>query len=326
MTDASRTDPMIAIAGLQKTYKSGFEALKNVDLTIQKGEILALLGPNGAGKTTLISAICGITMPTGGSIKVGGHDIVREAGKTRRMIGLVPQEITLEPFETVLNTVRFSRGLFGMPSNPALMEEILKKLSLWDKKDTQIKELSGGMKRRVLIAKAMAHEPKVLFLDEPTAGVDVELRKEMWDVVADLKETGVTIILTTHYIEEAEAIADRVAIISKGRILLVDEKAALIERMGKRSLTIDFDKQLSAVPDSLAAYDLVMSQDGTSATYTYDTRADRTGIGALLRDVNAAGLSVRDLHTAQSSLEEIFVSLVEHDTDQTTAASAGEAA
>ncbi len=326
MTDASRTDPMIAIAGLQKTYKSGFEALKNVDLTIQKGEILALLGPNGAGKTTLISAICGITMPTGGSIKVGGHDIVREAGKTRRMIGLVPQEITLEPFETVLNTVRFSRGLFGMPGNPALMEEILKKLSLWDKKDTQIKELSGGMKRRVLIAKAMAHEPQVLFLDEPTAGVDVELRKEMWDVVADLKETGVTIILTTHYIEEAEAIADRVAIISKGRILLVDEKAALIERMGKRSLTIDFDKQLSAVPDSLAAYDLVMSQDGTSATYTYDTRADRTGIGALLRDVNAAGLSVRDLHTAQSSLEEIFVSLVEHDTDQTTAASAGEAA
>lgn len=326
MTDASRTDPMIAIAGLQKTYKSGFEALKNVDLTIQKGEILALLGPNGAGKTTLISAICGITMPTGGSIKVGGHDIVREAGKTRRMIGLVPQEITLEPFETVLNTVRFSRGLFGMPSNPALMEEILKKLSLWDKKDTQIKELSGGMKRRVLIAKAMAHEPQVLFLDEPTAGVDVELRKEMWDVVADLKETGVTIILTTHYIEEAEAIADRVAIISKGRILLVDEKAALIERMGKRSLTIDFDKQLSAVPDSLAAYDLVMSQDGTSATYTYDTRADRTGIGALLRDVNAAGLSVRDLHTAQSSLEEIFVSLVEHDTDQTAAASAGEAA
>ncbi|MEO0383387.1 MAG: ABC transporter ATP-binding protein [Pseudomonadota bacterium] len=313
MTHASSSDPMIAIAGLQKTYKSGFEALKNVDLTIQKGEILALLGPNGAGKTTLISAICGITMPTGGTIAVGGHDIVRQANKTRRLIGLVPQEITLEPFETVLSTVRFSRGLFGMPPSPALMEDILKKLSLWDKKDTQNKELSGGMKRRVLIAKAMAHEPQVLFLDEPTAGVDVELRKDMWAVVSDLKAAGVTIILTTHYIEEAEAIADRVAIISKGRILLVDEKSALIERMGKRSLTIDFDKTLDAVPEGLATYDLAMSEDGTSATYTYDTRAERTGIGALLRDVNAAGLSVRDLHTAQSSLEEIFVNLVEDD-------------
>lgn len=316
MTLASSTSPMITVAGLQKTYKSGFEALKNVDLTIQKGEILALLGPNGAGKTTLISAICGITMPTGGTITVGGHDIAREPGKTRRMIGLVPQEITLEPFETVLNTVRFSRGLFGLPPNAQHLEETLKKLSLWDKKDAQTKELSGGMKRRVLIAKAMAHEPQVLFLDEPTAGVDVELRKDMWSVVADLKEAGVTIILTTHYIEEAEAIADRVAIISKGRILLVDEKAALIERMGKRSLTIDFDKTLSAVPESLASYDLVMSKDGASATYTYDTRADRTGIGALLRDVNAAGLAVRDLRTAQSSLEDIFVNLVEHDADQ----------
>ncbi|MBO6676043.1 MAG: ABC transporter ATP-binding protein [Rhizobiales bacterium] len=326
MTQATSAGPMISIDGLQKTYGSGFEALKNVDLTIEKGEILALLGPNGAGKTTLISAICGITVPTGGSITVGGHDILAEPGKTRRLIGLVPQEITLEPFETVLNTMRFSRGLFGLGANPALMEETLKKLSLWDKKDTQIKELSGGMKRRVLIAKAMAHEPQVLFLDEPTAGVDVELRKDMWSVVSDLKEAGVTIILTTHYIEEAEAIADRVAIISKGRILLVDEKSALIERMGKRSLTIDFDKKLDPVPDGLAPYDLVLSEDGMSATYTYDTRADRTGIGALLRDVNAAGLAVRDIHTAQSSLEEIFVSLVEDDVNGQQATDAGEAA
>jgi ABC-2 type transport system ATP-binding protein len=326
MTQATSAGPMIAIDGLQKTYGSGFEALKNVDLTIEKGEILALLGPNGAGKTTLISAICGITVPTGGSITVGGHDILAEPGKTRRLIGLVPQEITLEPFETVLNTMRFSRGLFGLGANPALMEETLKKLSLWDKKDTQIKELSGGMKRRVLIAKAMAHEPQVLFLDEPTAGVDVELRKDMWSVVSDLKAAGVTIILTTHYIEEAEAIADRVAIISKGRILLVDEKSALIERMGKRSLTIDFDKKLDPVPGGLAPYDLVLSEDGMSATYTYDTRADRTGIGALLRDVNAAGLAVRDIHTAQSSLEEIFVSLVEDDAQDQARSGAGEAA
>lgn len=324
MTHASSADPMINIAGLQKTYDSGFEALKNIDLTIQKGEILALLGPNGAGKTTLISTICGITMPTGGTISVGGHDIISEANKTRRMIGLVPQEINLEPFETVLATVRFSRGLFGMSPNPAHIEDVLKKLSLWDKKESKTKELSGGMKRRVLIAKALAHEPQVLFLDEPTAGVDVELRKDMWDVVRDLKAAGVTIILTTHYIEEAEAIADRVAIISQGRILLVDKKSALIERMGKRSLTIDFDKKLDAVPEGLAAYDLAMSQDGTSATYTYDTRADRTGIGALLRDVNAAGLSVRDLHTAQSSLEEIFVNLVEDDAHNQT--SQGDAA
>ncbi len=320
------TQPMISINGLQKTYGSGFEALKNVDLTIEKGEILALLGPNGAGKTTLISTICGISVPTGGSIAVGGHDIITESGKTRRLIGLVPQEITLEPFETVLATVRFSRGLFGLGPNPALLEDILKRLSLWDKKDTKTKELSGGMKRRVLIAKALAHEPQVLFLDEPTAGVDVELRKDMWGVVRDLKEAGVTVILTTHYIEEAEAIADRVAIISSGRILLVDEKSQLIERMGKRSLTIDFDRSLDALPDSLAGYGLTQSQDGTSATYTYDTRAERTGIGALLRDVNAAGLSVRDIHTAQSSLEEIFVSLVEEDANAQSRAGKGEAA
>lgn len=315
--------PMIAISGLQKTYDTGFEALRSVDLAIEKGEILALLGPNGAGKTTLISAICGITVPTGGQILVGGHDTQKEASKTRRMIGLVPQEITIEPFETVMNTCRFSRGLFGLPPNEAHIEQVLRRLSLWDKKDKKNTTLSGGMKRRVLIAKALAHEPQVLFLDEPTAGVDVELRKDMWDLVKDLKASGVTIVLTTHYIEEAEAIADRVAIISKGRILLVDEKQALIERMGKRSLTIDLTKPLETVPDSLAGYDLTLSADGISATYTYDTRAERTGISSLLRDVNAVGLSVRDIHTAQSSLEDIFVSLVEDDTD--SRAGAGEA-
>ena len=305
--------PMIDISGLTKTYSSGFEALKNVDLTIQQGEILALLGPNGAGKTTLISTICGITVPTAGQILVGGHDTIREANKPRRLIGLVPQEITIEPFETVLNTCRFSRGLFGLPPDDAHIEQVLRKLSLWDKKDAKNTTLSGGMKRRVLIAKALAHEPTVLFLDEPTAGVDVELRKDMWAVVTDLKAAGVTIVLTTHYIEEAEAIADRVAIISKGRILLVEEKDQLIRKLGRRSLTIHFDTALDALPQDLRAYDLALSDDGTSATYSYDTAAERTGIGSLLRDVNAAGLAVRDLHTAQSSLEDIFVSLVEDD-------------
>ncbi|MFK7791575.1 MAG: ABC transporter ATP-binding protein [Devosiaceae bacterium] len=317
--------PVIDIQGLQKTYDSGFEALKAIDLAIETGEILALLGPNGAGKTTLISTICGIAVPTGGSIRVGGHDIIKQSGKTRRMIGLVPQEINLEPFETVHNTVKFSRGLFGLGPNAAYLESILKKLSLWDKKDAKLKELSGGMKRRVMIAKALSHEPQVLFLDEPTAGVDVELRKDMWEVVRELKASGVTIVLTTHYIEEAEAIADRVAVISQGRILLVDEKSALIERMGKRSLTIDFDNKLDPIPGSLAPYNLAISEDGTSATYNYDTRAERTGIGALLRDLNAAGLGVRDIHTAQSSLEDIFVSLVEDDASARASTSAGEA-
>ncbi|MEM6711784.1 MAG: ABC transporter ATP-binding protein [Pseudomonadota bacterium] len=305
---------MIAISGLVKTYSSGFEALKSVDLTIHRGEILALLGPNGAGKTTLISTICGITVPTRGAVMVDGHDIQSHAMKTRSLIGLVPQEITLEPFETVMNTCRFSRGLFGLPPNNAHLEKVLRSLSLWDKRDAKNTTLSGGMKRRVLIAKALAHEPQVLFLDEPTAGVDVELRRDMWDVVETLRAAGVTIVLTTHYIEEAEAIADRVAIISKGRILLVDEKSQLIAKMGKRSLTLDFDTTLEALPDSLASYRLDLHTGGTRATYTYDTSAETTRIGALLRDVNAAGLSVRDIHTEQSSLEEIFVSLVEEDT------------
>lgn len=309
----SLNDPIITISGLEKTYKDGFQALKGTDLTIQRGEILALLGPNGAGKTTLISAICGITVPTGGSVTVDGHDIIHQAHKTRRIIGLVPQEITVEPFETVLNAVSFSRGLFGLKPNPAYIENVLKKLSLWDKKDNKIKELSGGMKRRVLIAKALSHEPRVLFLDEPTAGVDVELRKDMWNVVRGLQEEGVTTILTTHYIEEAEAIADRVAIISSGRILLVEEKGKLLQRMGHRSLTVELDTNLSAIPGTLADYALTLSQDGSKIVYTFDTNAERTGIASLLRDINAAGLSVRDVTTAQSSLEEIFVELVEED-------------
>ncbi len=325
---ADTQTPIIKINGLTKTYDGGFEALKAVDLSIKRGEILALLGPNGAGKTTLISTICGITVPTSGTVLVDGFDTVSQSGKTRRIIGLVPQEIALEPFETVMNTVRFSRGLFGLSPKPAHLESVLRKLSLWDKKDSKIKELSGGMKRRVVIAKALAHEPRVLFLDEPSAGVDVELRKEMWEVVRELKGAGVTIVLTTHYIEEAEAISDRVAIISKGRILLVDEKAALLERMGRRSLTIDIDQTLETVPKTLSDYALELSDDGKSITYAYDTRAERTGIASLLRDVNAADLTVRDIHTDQSSLEEIFVSLVENDTsDQKTGAhKQGEAA
>jgi ABC-2 type transport system ATP-binding protein len=309
----SAPDPIIAITELEKTYSNGFQALKGADLTIKRGEILALLGPNGAGKTTLISAICGITTPTHGTVTVDGHDIITHSHKTRRIIGLVPQEITVEPFETVFNAVSFSRGLFGLRPDPAYIESVLKKLSLWDKKDNKIKELSGGMKRRVLIAKALSHEPKVLFLDEPTAGVDVELRKDMWNVVRQLQEDGVTTILTTHYIEEAEAIADRVAIISSGRILLVEEKTELLKRMGRRSLTVELDTKLDAVPDALTDYALTLSEDGSRIAYTFDTNAERTGIASLLRDINAAGLSVRDVTTAESSLEEIFVELVEED-------------
>ena len=313
MTPATDPKPVIAINGLTKTYASGFEALRSVDLEIRRGEILALLGPNGAGKTTLISAICGITVPTGGTVTVDGHDILREPGRTRRVIGLVPQEITIEPFQTVWNAVRFSRGLFGLARDDAHIERLLKRLSLWDKKDTIVKALSGGMKRRVLIAKALAHEPQVLFLDEPTAGVDVELRKDMWRIVEDLRAEGVTVILTTHYIEEAEAIADRVAIISKGRILLVEDKATLMQSMGRRSLTLELTEPLQALPGSLAPYALERAEDGTRLTYHFDTRAERTGIASLLRDMSAAGLSVRDVQTAQSSLEEIFVALVERD-------------
>lgn len=301
---------MVDISGLQKTYDGGFRALKSVDLQIREGEILALLGPNGAGKTTLISTICGITLPTGGTCRVGGHDIVDEYRQARALIGLVPQEIALEPFETVQNTLRFSRGLFGKPRNDALVEDILKRLSLWDKRSNSIRELSGGMKRRVLIGKALVHEPRVLFLDEPTAGVDVDLRKGMWDIVADLKRKGVTIILTTHYIEEAEAIADRVAVINKGEILLIEDKAALMTRMGQKQLHIALQSPLKAIPEGLAGYGLELQGDGQVLIYTYDTQAGRTGISRLIADLSAAGLVLRDIETKSNSLEDIFVGLV----------------
>ena len=303
-------DPIISVAQLNKTYDSGTVALDSVDLDIKAGEILALLGPNGAGKTTLISMICGLLSHTSGSVKVGGYDVVTDYRKARNLIGLVPQEVMLEPFETVNNTVRFSRGLFGFPPDDRVLEGILRQLSLWDKRDTQIKELSGGMKRRVLIAKALSHHPKVLFLDEPTAGVDVELRKDMWNVVADLKAQGVTILLTTHYIEEAEAIADRVAVIAKGQILLIVDKEALMKQMGTKELHIQLQDTISSIPDSLGSYDLSISDDKTGLIYSYDTKAERTGITSLLSDISAAGLVLRDLQTAQSSLEDIFVDLV----------------
>ena len=300
---------IVDIKGLRKTYEGGFEALKGVGLQIEEGEILALLGPNGAGKTTLISTICGITTPSAGSVTVGGHDIVRDFRAARRMIGLVPQEITLEPFQKVGDAVAFSRGLFGKRRDPAKVDAILDKLSLLDKKESQTRELSGGMKRRVLIAKALAHEPRVLFLDEPTAGVDVELRTGMWDTVAELKAQGVTIILTTHYIEEAEAMADRVGVIAKGELLMVEEKDALMARMGRKTLTILPMDPVEALPDTLARDGLERRADG-AMVYSYDTRAERTGITQLLADLNAAGIKVRDLQTDQSSLEEIFVGLV----------------
>lgn len=304
---------ILNVSGLTKRYDSGFEALKGVDLTVKSGEIFALLGPNGAGKTTLISTICGITSSTGGSVEVGGHDIVKEFRAARRLVGLVPQEISLEPFETVLNTVRFSRGLFGKPKNEAYLEKILKDLSLWDKRSNRIMELSGGMKRRVLIAKALSHEPRLLFLDEPTAGVDVELRKDMWDVVAELKSKGVTIILTTHYIEEAEAIADRIGVISKGQLLLVEEKQELMRRLGQKKMTVELQSPLDQIPETLNEFDLAIGEDGASLVYTYDTRAERTGITALLSAIASAGLVLKDLQTDQSSLEDIFVTLVKED-------------
>lgn len=305
--------PILSIRDLCKSYSDGFEALKGVTLDIEAGEILALLGPNGAGKTTLISTICGITTPSSGHVTVGGHDIASDFRAARAMIGLVPQEIALEPFETVFNTTRFSRGIFGKSRNDALIEETLRKLSLWDKKDSRMMALSGGMKRRVLIAKALSHEPRVLFLDEPTAGVDVELRKDMWGIVADLKADGVTIILTTHYIEEAEAIADRIGIINHGELLLVEDKATLMARMGEKHLEVQICDPVSAIPASLARHNLTLSQDGMALTYTYDTNAERTGITGLLNDVAAAGLALADVQTRQSSLEEIFVGLVKGD-------------
>ncbi len=302
---------ILDIRGLRKSYDDGFTALKGVDLKIEQGEILALLGPNGAGKTTLISTVCGITRATSGQISVGGHDIVTDFRAARSMIGLVPQEINLEPFEQVINTVRFSRGLFGKARDDAAIERILRQLSLWDKKDNQIRELSGGMKRRVLIAKALSHEPRLLFLDEPTAGVDVELRKDMWEIVEGLKADGVTIVLTTHYIEEAEAIADRVGVIAKGELLLVEEKANLMARMGQKQLDVQLSEPLQAVPEALARYNLTLCDEGSTLTYAYDTRAARTGITKLLRDVSETGLVLRDVVTRQSSLEDIFVDLVQ---------------
>ncbi|WP_146346508.1 ABC transporter ATP-binding protein [Phaeobacter marinintestinus] len=301
---------ILSIQDLRKVYAGGFEALKGVSLDIEEGEILALLGPNGAGKTTLISTICGITTPSAGTVTVGGHDILTDFRAARSLIGLVPQEVALEPFEKVRNTVRFSRGLFGKPTDDALVENILRRLSLWDKKDSSIKELSGGMKRRVLIAKALAHEPRVLFLDEPTAGVDVELRKDMWDIVDELKKDGVTIILTTHYIEEAEAIADRVGVINNGELLLVEDKDALMGRMGQKQLEVHLSAALDAVPAALADYNLDLGKDGRSLIYTYDIRAERTGITRLLNDVAQSGLVLTDVNTQQSSLEDIFVGLV----------------
>ncbi|MEO1732303.1 MAG: ABC transporter ATP-binding protein [Pseudomonadota bacterium] len=301
---------ILEVRDVRKTYAGGFNALKNVSLDVEKGEILALLGPNGAGKTTLISTICGIVQPTSGQIRVDGYDISTDFREARSIIGLVPQEIALEPFEKVINTVRFSRGLFGRPRNDALLEDVLKKLSLWDKKDAAIKELSGGMKRRVLIAKALAHEPRLLFLDEPTAGVDVELRKDMWEVVAQLKADGVTIVLTTHYIEEAEAMADRVGVIAKGEILLVEDKSTLMRQMGQKQLVVQLNQPLNAVPDALSSHALELAEGGCELIYTYDTRGDRTGITRLLNDISSAGLTLRDVQTRQSSLEEIFVGLV----------------
>lgn len=299
---------IVEVRSLTKRYDGGFEALKSVDLDIKKGEIIALLGPNGAGKTTLISTICGITRATEGTVKIGGHDNVTDFRAARNLVGLVPQEISLEPFEKVINTVKFSRGLFGKAPDDAYLEKVLKSLSLWDKKDAKIMMLSGGMKRRVLIAKALAHEPRVLFLDEPTAGVDVELRKDMWEVVAKLKEDGVTIILTTHYIEEAEAIADRVGVIANGEILLVENKSDLMTRMGQKTLQIDLAQPVTELPKALSKYDVTIEDGGL--IYSYDTQNDRTGITALLADLQKAGLKMTDLQTRQSSLEEIFVSLV----------------
>ncbi len=309
-TGSASTEPMIAISGLSKAYASGFQALKNIDLEIRRGEIFGLLGPNGAGKTTLIGIICGIVNPGPGTITVDGHDVVRDFRASRALIGLVPQELTTDAFATVWQTVSFSRGLFGKRPDPAYLEKVLKDLSLWDKKDAKIMTLSGGMKRRVLIAKALAHEPSVLFLDEPTAGVDVELRKDMWAIVRGLRESGVTIILTTHYIEEAEEMADRIGVINRGELILVEEKGELMRKLGKKQLTLELQSPLDAIPQALADYNLELANGGCELVYTYDTRAERTGITRLLSAFRDAGLHLKDLHTKESSLEDIFVNLV----------------
>ncbi len=303
--------PIISIQDLSKVYADGQKALDRVSLDIREGEILALLGPNGAGKTTLISAVCGLVEPTGGRVTVAGHDLRTGFRAARQLIGLVPQEVTIEPFEKVIATTRFSRGLFGKPRNDAHIERVLRALSLWDKRNSRNMELSGGMKRRVLIAKALSHEPRILFLDEPTAGVDVSLRKDMWDLVRRLRDDGVTIILTTHYIEEAEEMADRIGIINKGRLLLVEDKDKLIHRMGRKTLTLYLQDPLKKMPARLAGYGLSLAEGGAALVYGYDTHAEKTGITRLLADLAAEGLSVRDLETRQSSLEQIFLDLVE---------------
>ena len=302
--------PVISVSNLSKTYASGFHALKDINLDIRRGEIFALLGPNGAGKTTLISIVCGIVNASTGRVTVDGHDIVRDYRAARTQIGLVPQELTTDAFETVWATVTFSRGLWGKPTDPAHITKVLKELSLWDKKDSKIMTLSGGMKRRVMIAKALSHEPQILFLDEPTAGVDVELRKDMWEVVRSLRASGVTIILTTHYIEEAEMMADRIGIISNGELIVVEDKAELMRKLGKKQLTLNLHAKLPALPPALAAHRLALANGGSELVYTYDTQAERTGITALLKDLNEAGIRFRDLQTTQSSLEDIFVDLL----------------
>ncbi|HJT40540.1 MAG TPA: ABC transporter ATP-binding protein [Sphingobium sp.] len=301
---------IITVSGLTKSYASGFQALKGVDLEIEEGEIFALLGPNGAGKTTMISIICGNVRPSGGTVRVAGHDIVRDYRGSRSAIGLVPQELHTDAFERVIDTVRFSRGLFGKPKDDAYIEKILRDLSLWDKRHNKMLELSGGMKRRVMIAKALAHEPRVLFLDEPTAGVDVELRRDMWKLIGELRQTGVTIILTTHYIEEAEEMADRVGVINKGELILVEEKSALMKKLGKKTLSVSLTEKLERVPAELGEWDVTLKGEGCEIEYLFDTQAERTGVSSLLRRLGDLGIGYKDLNTQQSSLEDIFVSLV----------------
>ena len=309
--------PIISVRNLDKTYASGFQALKNVDLDIRKGEIFALLGPNGAGKTTLISIICGIVNPSGGTVLADGHDVVADYRAARSKIGLVPQELSTDAFESVWSTVAFSRGLFGKAPDPAHLEKVLRDLSLWDKKDSKILALSGGMKRRVLIAKALAHEPQILFLDEPTAGVDVELRHDMWQMVHRLREQGVTIILTTHYIEEAEQMADRIGVILKGELILVEDKDALMRKLGKKQLTLTLQEPLQRIPEGLAGLPLELSDDGTALVYTFDVQSERTGIATLLRQLAEQGIDFKDLHSSESSLEDIFVHLVRSNASRT---------
>ena len=304
------TDTLIKIDNVRKSYAGGFEALKGVNLEIKKGEILALLGPNGAGKTTLINAICGIVIPTSGTITVDGFDVVKDYRKTRSLIGLVPQELTLEAFEQVFQNVTYTRGLYGKKKDPAFIEKILKDLSLWDKKDNRLRELSGGMKRRALIAKALSHEPKILFLDEPTAGVDINLRRDMWRVVLELQKKGVTIILTTHYIEEAEAIADRVSVINHGEIIITDNKVDLMQKMGQKMLTIELQEPVSQIPPALQAYKLSLIKEGNALTYSYNSQAESTGITTLLQEIKQAGLKLKDLQSSQTSLENIFEQLL----------------